>query len=214
MASDLIPVKTSTHELSEIDLSEIIQRELARFQPESVGQIDLLHGKGMLLNDAGNAQRLIAMCGNEMRYCFEMRRWLIYNGQRWIPDPGHLALSAAKSVLAEYYGQASSTSNREHEQFARHSMNQANLRHMLASAESELPVSASQLDAHPYLLNCRNGVLDLQTKQLRPHDPGLLLTKLVHHDYRPDAEAPRFRGFLDELWDESRAKKPLLRRWS
>ena len=42
-----------------------------------------------------------------------------------------------------------------------------------------------RLDAHPYLLNCRNGIVDLQTGDLRGHDP-----------YEPDAEGVVFREFL------------------
>lgn len=42
---------------------------------------------------------------------------------------------------------------------------------------------ASELDAHPDLINCRNGVLDLRTGQLSPPDPALLFTHIAGGSY-------------------------------
>jgi putative DNA primase/helicase len=47
--------------------------------------------------------------------------------------------------------------------------------------------SASIFDDHPDLLNARNGVVDLRTGQLQPHDPTLYLMKMANVDYRPEA---------------------------
>ena len=38
----------------------------------------------------------------------------------------------------------------------------------LASTEPGFPVGVDELDADPFLLNCRNGVLDLRTGELGP----------------------------------------------
>lgn len=50
-----------------------------------------------------------------------------------------------------------------------------------------LAVRIEEMDADPDLLNCRNGVVDLRTRELRPHDPALRMTKITGADYRPDA---------------------------
>ena len=57
-----------------------------------------------------------------------------------------------------------------------------------------------KLDAHPFLLNGPNGVVDLQTAVLEPHDRSLLLTKILPFAYDPDAKCPRFLGFLDQVF--------------
>lgn len=42
-------------------------------------------------------------------------------------------------------------------------------------------------DTHPDLLNVNNGVVDLRTGQLQPHDPGLMFTKMAPADFVPGA---------------------------
>lgn len=55
-------------------------------------------------------------------------------------------------------------------------------------------------DAHKSLMCAKNGVIDLATGELRPHDPTLLLTKRVEIDYNPDAPAHRWAQFLEEIF--------------
>lgn len=45
----------------------------------------------------------------------------------------------------------------------------------------------AEFDAEPDLLNCKNGVVDLRTGQLREHDPALRMTKCAGAEYRPDS---------------------------
>ncbi|WNO28754.1 DNA primase/helicase [Microbacterium phage FlameThrower] len=57
-------------------------------------------------------------------------------------------------------------------------------------------------DRHPHLLAVRNGVVDLKTGQLLPHDPSLLLTRRIDLDYRSAARAPRWMQFLQEVFPD------------
>jgi len=62
--------------------------------------------------------------------------------------------------------------------------------------------SIGDFDRHPYYLAARNGVIDLRAGKLLPHDPAFLLTKRIEHDYLPEAEAPRWRRFLSEIFPD------------
>jgi len=64
----------------------------------------------------------------------------------------------------------------------------------LASRSSRL--FTDQVDQDPYLLNCRNGTLDLHTLELRPHDPADRITKITGAGYDPNAAASSWDAFL------------------
>ena len=56
-----------------------------------------------------------------------------------------------------------------------------------------------EFDRHPDLLCVRNGVVDLPTGRLLPHDPGLLLTRRTPIDYVADAVHPDWEAVLSAL---------------
>lgn len=64
-----------------------------------------------------------------------------------------------------------------------------------AKTAPALLVDADQLDAHPTLLNCPNGVVDLTTGELSPSDPALYLTRSTGAEYRP--------GFTHADWTQA-----------
>ena len=69
----------------------------------------------------------------------------------------------------------------------------------LAQSEPGIPVLLTQLDRHPFKIVCPNGVIDLETSELLPFDPNLLITKAINVAYDPDAKAPRWERFLMEI---------------
>jgi hypothetical protein len=51
------------------------------------------------------------------------------------------------------------------------------------------------------LVACRNGILNLETRQLQPHDPLFFTTNCLPLDYDPAApRAKRWLRFLEEIW--------------
>lgn len=67
-------------------------------------------------------------------------------------------------------------------------------------------VEADSFDAHPDLLNVGNGVVDLRTGELLPHDPGYRLTKITEVEYRP--------GVVSPDWEKAqRALDPEVAEW-
>lgn len=155
--------------------------------------------------DSGNAERLVALYGQDIRYCIEMRRWLVWDGRRWAVDEQQRVKQLAKRMARILYVQAAEmpegSARTAIEKWARKSESAAGISATLASAEHEpgIPVSAADLDTHPYLLNCLNGVLDLREQKLLPHDRSYLITKLCHVEYDPNAKCPQFERFLERV---------------
>jgi putative DNA primase/helicase len=49
------------------------------------------------------------------------------------------------------------------------------------------------------MLNVANGMLDLNTGELHPHDPKFLATKMMGCSYDPDADCPQWMAYLDKV---------------
>ena len=71
----------------------------------------------------------------------------------------------------------------------------------LATTEPGIPITMAELDADPWALNVDNGTVDLRTGELRPHDPAEMHSKIVPYAYVPEAEAPTWMRFLEEVFD-------------
>lgn len=72
---------------------------------------------------------------------------------------------------------------------------------MLKSAAPYLRVRRSRLDANPLLLACRNGTLDLSGDLAKLRTPARddLISRVATAEFDPEADAPRFRDFLERV---------------
>jgi putative DNA primase/helicase len=152
-----------------------------------------------LNNDNGNAERLIALYGRDLRYCHAFRKWLVWDGKRWAVDETDQARKLAKRAMLEFMCQAVEAGNQKTETFARGSLDARRVTNALAMAECEIYVRPADLDGDPHLLNFINGTVDLRTGELCQHRRENLITKLIHHKYRPEAACPRWLAFLDQI---------------
>jgi putative DNA primase/helicase len=85
------------------------------------------------------------------------------------------------------------------EKFARQSLDTKRITNALREAQDQAYVLPDHLDQNPYLLNFLNCTIGLRTGARREHRREDLITKIVHFNYRPDAECPRFMQFLEEV---------------
>ncbi len=136
------------------------------------------------LTDYGNAERLVAMHGEDIRHASGIG-WIVWDGRRFAHDDTGELLRRAKTTARAIYHDAASCENDDERkriaQWARASESEPRLRAMvsLAASERTVVVRAGELDADPFLLNVLNGTIDLRTGNLKPHDRGDLITKLA-----------------------------------
>jgi putative DNA primase/helicase len=166
-------------------------------------------GRPFAMTDLGNAERLVALHGDKLRWDVARKAWRFWDGRRWALDSAlrvhALAAKTARSIRLEAAAAPSNEGEgkdlgRDLFGWAVRSESRDRLAAMLdvAKALPGIAVAADDLDAHPWLLNVRNGTLDLRTGTLRPHDPADMLTKLAGVDYRPGATCPRWERFLHD----------------
>jgi putative DNA primase/helicase len=69
------------------------------------------------------------------------------------------------------------------------------------------PTRPNELNADPWLLNCKNGILDLRTGELEPADPRALLTKRTRAEFNPDAKGKLWQRFLNEVVPDKKLQR-------
>jgi putative DNA primase/helicase len=155
--------------------------------------------------DLGNAERFVAQHGENVRYCYPWQKWLVWTGARWErDDAGRVHRLAKESVRGIYQEAALSEDEDRRKALAKHATRSEaadKIKAMLELARSEIPVSPDELDADPWLLNCKNGTIDLRTGEALEHRREDLITKLAPAEYDPakPAAAPAWGVFLERV---------------
>ena len=189
------------------------------------------------LTDLGNSERLVQQHGQDLHRAFHTG-WLVWTGTCWASDRSGEVMRRAKATVRSMYTMATDlmeqlgalragaskdvaapSGSLEHRaealvKWATQSEAEPRLRAMvtLAASEPGIPVLPDDLDRDPWLLNCRNGTLDLRTGQLRSHRREDLLTKEVEVAYDPSAECPLWEAFLHRIFVGNRAIIEFLQR--
>lgn len=155
------------------------------------------------LTELGFARRLVGKHGDELRYVVPWNRWLVWNGTRWAPDADGHVQRCMKVIAREIHTSLIRDSKADPDMLraAKRAESSSGVKGALtlAATEPEIAITPDRLDAHPFLLNCANGVIDLRTGERLDHDPDLLLTKMAGAPYEPEAEGTVFAKFLERI---------------
>jgi putative DNA primase/helicase len=157
--------------------------------------------------DLGNAQRLVARHGQDIRYCVSSGKFLVWNGSSWVTDTTGEVERLAKGTVKAMYSEATELPDAGRMALIKHALKSEaafRFRAMIDLTKSEpgMPVTPEQLDADPWLLNCANGTLDLRTGRLLQFNRENLCTKVAPVEFDPDAECPTWKSFLKRIMAE------------
>lgn len=168
--------------------------------------------------DLGNARRLVALFGTDLRHCHPWGKDMVWDGRRWASDEtGQVERFAKETVRSIYAELAPLTDPYARQRIAKHaaaSESAKSISAMIRLSRSELgvPVLPADLDRDPWVLNVLNGTLDLRTGILRPHRRDDLLTRLAPVAFDPAAVCPIWEAFLDTIMDGNARLIEYLRR--
>jgi putative DNA primase/helicase len=148
--------------------------------------------------DDGNALRLINQHGREVRRVADMHRRFYWDGKRWAMDHEDRFVRSAARELARSLPETDGASR----SFKRNSMSATGISGCVRVAETDKRISilAAGLDAHPELINTPSGIVDLCTGAVKPHDPGLLLSRVTAYPVDVDGSHPQWSKFLAETF--------------
>lgn len=120
--------------------------------------------------------------------------WCFWDGTRWAPDKHDTATNRLLTELLticwpEALGDRELTSD------LNAAMSAYGSKGVLELASHRMMVT--ETDTDPYLLNVRNGTLNLRTLELQPHDPADRITVIADVDYNPAAKGESWHHFLE-----------------
>lgn len=162
---------------------------------------------GFHRTDAGNALRLIAYYGDDIRYCATTNTWYIWNGKYWEIDLKNkifeLAKDTARLIHAEITFAEGNTKEAKFEReelskWAFQSEAMYRLKAMVTAAQSDphIAVSLDQFDANPYLLSCETGTIDFlncpREHPWREHRREDLITQFTPRNHNPEANGEKW----------------------
>lgn len=149
-------------------------------------------------SDVGNARRLVDWHHETIRRVSDMGAWFGWDGQRWARDHDGAHIRHHARLLAEELPETDAEDRR----FKRNSLSAVGLSSAVRVAEADplVTIHATQLDAHPHLLNVRNGVVDLRTGRIEQHQPDLLMSRICPAAADLQASHPAWDQFLTETF--------------
>lgn len=121
--------------------------------------------------------------------------WHYWTGKYWAPDVHQAQIYDTLSSLLKV-SWAESMRDKDLQADVRSAMTASGSSGVIDLASRSPELFTSQTDRDPYLLNCRNGTLDLHSLQLRPHNPADKITKITGADYDATAQASSWTEFL------------------
>ena len=193
------------------------------------------------LTELGNARRLYDAFGKDLHWVLTWNKWIVFRDARWRWDAGGVIVGqaarqlvdamAARSraeetgdgvppetdlivrELAALLGKRVPAPSDRRRAWAKTSQSRRALENMvvLLRGEAGVTVAPTALDADPWLLGVQNGVVDLRTGRLRPAGRAELIMKTAGVPYHPDAPAPRWERFLEEVLPEPQSRAFLQR---
>lgn len=150
------------------------------------------------LNDSALSSLFAHAYHDQSRYEPTSNSFYKYNGRFWEIDQGGLRAEILCKqfidMLWELHKAEEDETGDGHrsEKLGRYNGRPGRER-ILKDSRSELRIDASLFDAKPHLLNVANGTIDLETGEIKAHDPADLLTMCAHVEHDPDATC--------ETWD-------------
>jgi putative DNA primase/helicase len=162
------------------------------------GDIPTLPPGRFALDLYGNADRFCHLFGQDVHWCEERGRWYVWNGKCWKADALREVHRLAEVTMQALAREACGEENAS-KWAAKCNRSASAGRDMLEAVKHRTAIELSAFDTDPWLLGVDNGVLDLRTGQLLPHDRNRLITVLSPVTYQADAPCPRWEQFLDEI---------------
>jgi putative DNA primase/helicase len=158
------------------------------------------------LNDTERAQRFAKKYANELKYVQAWKKWLVWNGVRWVPDEDGAVFRKAQEIPTLLLKEAAEINDDDRRKKAAGAAiragDRSKLEAMIKLAECQPGIAASPtlFDSDPWLLGVANGVINLRTGEFREARNEDYITKQACVTYDPAATCPLWEKFLSRVF--------------
>lgn len=166
------------------------------------------------LTDTGNGHRMRDFFGHKYRFVSAYNGWMRYNGTSWERDETHAVTQAAEACTELMWDQADELERNLDPLDDKAAKHLDALRKHIKTSRSDRGIKAAinrfagqkgvavkpeDFDRQHNLLTVQNGVLNLDTFELHKHSAEYMLTRTFNAAYDPNATAPKWQAFLEQV---------------
>ena len=169
-------------------------------------RINELKKGNVQFTDSTNAARLINEHGRNIRYNKAWKKWIVWNGKFWeTDDSGALIHEKGLETVRKIYDEILKTDDhKERIEIEKYGMLSESVRRRESFVKAAqwigaLNVKSEDLDPNPWLLNVKNGTVNLLTKEFSEHHQENMITKIANVEYDPKADCPLWKQFIREI---------------
>lgn len=166
----------------------------------ALAELHIENNPQFLLHDMGMSKLFYEIFKDHICYVYEPKCWYVYDGKHWIKDIQNLKIieycKLFTYALSDY-----GTEIREDKivKLAGSLCNIKRRENIIKDATSINPRSLNDFDTNKRLLNCENGILDLENKKFLAHTSDKLITKLSNVTYDKELKCDRWIQFISEI---------------
>lgn len=152
-------------------------------------------------NDDGNGRYLRDRIKGRYVHVTEEDQFYVWDGTVWKPDAANTIEYEFKLMAREMADRAEARGDSKALKRWVDAGNMPRIRGGVNAMKTEagIAISVHEFNVNRHKVNVVNGILDLETGVLAPHDSDEMMTRTMGVAYDPEATAPRFEQFMEEV---------------
>ena len=158
------------------------------------------------MTDTGNAHRLYDKFGNIIRYSYNRKKWLYWDGKMWrVDDSGEIKKLSdviCEDIKRDAFLEQDEKTQLDMLKWANRTASSRGKESMVKECQhlDGIPADPNEFDVYTDYINCQNGIVNLRNGELMPHDSNFMMSKITNCEYDPSGKKPeRWLQFLDEV---------------
>lgn len=158
------------------------------------------------MTDTGNAQRLRDKYKGNIKYSYVRKKWYYWTGKIWAVDNTGEIKKLADEIINDIKKEAFMEKDEDKQQellkWASRTASSKGKEAMVKETQhiDGIPILMEELDCYTDYLNCQNGIINLRTGELLPHDSNFMMSRISYAEYDNSGKQPKmWLQFLNDV---------------